>query len=166
MKIKNNIPDQLNVGDWVFTKDGKLREITSHDMDDLKYEDVDRMATNEETPWFNFNLGKDIGLHKENFWDPFIKRCPYSVGVFCKWIDAFKISIKWKTSIGENVKFHDLPFEMQYGVLCQFLTDTMGDSGIPIMCDWLERDENIMFIISRFVDMELEFRNDGIKDHW
>lgn len=39
-----------NVWDWIVTKTGEVRQITSDDMMDLKGEDIERLATEEEIP--------------------------------------------------------------------------------------------------------------------
>ncbi len=153
----------VNVGDWVITNSGKLVKITSDDMPDLKYEDINRMATEEEIPMFDFKLEPCENLGKENFWDPFMKKCPDAVGKFCKWIDQYKESVSWKTLFQEHVKFHDVPFEMQYGILIDFLSDKIGHCSFPVaIADWQDRNDVIEFIILAFVEMELENRNNGI----
>lgn len=39
---------KVNVWDWVVTKEGKIMQIDSDDMQDLKHEDILRLATKEE----------------------------------------------------------------------------------------------------------------------
>ena len=46
--IKNKKILVINVWDWVITNNGKLRQITSDDMQDLKYEDIKRLANKKE----------------------------------------------------------------------------------------------------------------------
>lgn len=40
----------VNVWDWIVTKTGEVRQITSDDMMDLKHEDIERHAKIEELP--------------------------------------------------------------------------------------------------------------------
>ena len=39
---------EVNVWDWIMTKDGVFLQITHDDMHDIKYEDIKRKATKEE----------------------------------------------------------------------------------------------------------------------
>lgn len=72
-------------------------------------------------------------LNKENFWNKLRERFPDAVDFFCKWIDDYKKEVGWndlfnsnsdyQNADGKNAqapKFHDLPFEMQNGILARF----------------------------------------------
>lgn len=63
-------------------------------------------------------------LGKENFWNEMREIYPYSVDVFCKWIDGYKEKVGWKMLFGPDVKFHDLPYEMQMGIMNRFFIET------------------------------------------
>lgn len=58
-------------------------------------------------------------LNKENFWNSMKSNYPTAMAHFSEWIDAYKDSIKWKTMFFKS-KFHDIPFEMQLGILIQY----------------------------------------------
>jgi hypothetical protein len=71
-------------------------------------------------------------LSKQNFWDELYAKYPQAVELFYKWIDKYKVEIGWdelfynKFVDDENgitdrrIKFNDLPFEMQNGILARF----------------------------------------------
>lgn len=63
-------------------------------------------------------------LNKENFWDEMELKFPGAMNVFKQWIDGYKEEVKWDELFGEDllepVKFHDLPFDMQVGILIRF----------------------------------------------
>lgn len=59
------------------------------------------------------NLNKElfIELHKD---------FPKEIDLFTKWIDKYKKRVNWNSLLGINLKFHDLPYEMQLGILLIF----------------------------------------------
>lgn len=65
-------------------------------------------------------------LSKENFWDELMKEYPEAVDHFCKWIDEYKKEVNWDVlfsvhcSAAYQVKFHDLPFDMQNGIIARY----------------------------------------------
>lgn len=63
-------------------------------------------------------------LGKENFWNEMMERCPKAVDVFCKWIDGYKKKVGWTKLFGASVKFHDVPYEMQMGIMNRFFIET------------------------------------------
>lgn len=38
----------IEIGQWIVTKEGKVMKVTAHDMPDLRYEDIERYATKDE----------------------------------------------------------------------------------------------------------------------
>lgn len=73
------------------------------------------------------------GLTKENFFNPLMEKYPKAVQAFCDWIDGYKLAVDWRGMFREiptagwvhpqPVKFHDLPFEMQSGVIERFFDE-------------------------------------------
>lgn len=64
-------------------------------------------------------------LTKEEFWDPLKDKFPDAFDFFAKWIDDYKEESNWKALFNETPerpapKFHDLPFEMQNGIIARF----------------------------------------------
>lgn len=60
------------------------------------------------------------GMTKENFWNQLKKDYPEAVEHFCKWIDEYKREVGWIKLFGPRVKFHDLPIDMQNGIIARF----------------------------------------------
>jgi hypothetical protein len=61
-----------------------------------------------------------MNLNKENFWNPLKEKYPEAVEHFCNWIDEYKKEVGWEKIFGAHVKFHDLPYDMQNGILARF----------------------------------------------
>jgi len=66
-------------------------------------------------------------LNKENFWNDMQDVYPKTMKKFCDWIDQYKIEINWSGLFNGDIagnrhvpKFHDIPLEMQYGIVIQF----------------------------------------------
>lgn len=67
-------------------------------------------------------------LNKENFWNDLHTKYPEAVELFCKWIDKYKTEVGWDELFNQAglpnedkpVKFHNIPFEMQNGILARF----------------------------------------------
>lgn len=63
-------------------------------------------------------------LNKPNFFQPLAEKYPEAIEKFCQWVDRFKERNNWDILFGGGVvtgpKFHDLPYEMQYGILLSF----------------------------------------------
>lgn len=65
-------------------------------------------------------------LTKENFFNAIGEKYPDALALFCKWIDDYKKEVGWDELFGNNrkqfnrVKFHDIPFEMQVGIMGRF----------------------------------------------
>lgn len=80
-------------------------------------------------------------LNKEEFWNNIVELYPKAGKRFCDWIDSWKESSTFNTVIAEEYrkgelerfKFHDLPFEMQEGIIRQFLNDHhRGTKATPV----------------------------------
>jgi hypothetical protein len=59
-------------------------------------------------------------LSKENFWNELSEKYPQAVELFNNWIDKYQKEVGWGDLFPNGVKFHDLPFEMQNGILARF----------------------------------------------
>lgn len=75
-------------------------------------------------------------LNKDNYFDALMKKYPKALELFCAWVDRYKETVGWKqlfnsdsewqNAQGKNApapKFHDLPYELQYGVLLRFFAE-------------------------------------------
>src|SRR5579871_6191685 len=64
------------------------------------------------------------GLTKDNFWNDLQHDFPEAMEIFSEWIDEYKTEIGWNELFRDNIKFHDLPFDMQSGIISRFRLDT------------------------------------------
>jgi hypothetical protein len=63
-------------------------------------------------------------INKENFFNVMEKNYPFSVKHFFNWIDDYKQKNNWSELFNSNsIKFHDLPFEMQFGIIINYVQD-------------------------------------------
>lgn len=71
-------------------------------------------------------------LSKDNYFDRLMQKYPKAMELFRMWVDRYKTTVDWKTLFcddkiiplsRENVKFHDLPYELQYGVILRFFAE-------------------------------------------
>ena len=81
-------------------------------------------------------------LTKENFFNALREKHPQAVEFFCRWIDEYKKSVNWnklfnsdsdyQDANGKNApapKFHELPFEMQNGIIARFELEMYNGGG-------------------------------------
>ncbi len=75
-------------------------------------------------------IGRYENLNRKNFWNIAMELCPLSVAAFTQWIDDYKresyvplntegATSKWG-GVANGYKFHDLPMEMQVGIIFRF----------------------------------------------
>lgn len=73
-------------------------------------------------------------LNKENFWNEIMKLYPKTYTHFCNWIDGYKKEVDWNKLFTGNygfskggtcctTKFHNIPIEMQIGVLIKYFLE-------------------------------------------
>ena len=77
------------------------------------------------------NMKIKNGLTKENFFNDMQLSYPNSMREFCNFIDEYKEAVNWNDLFRNkriygvepktNRKFHDIPFEMQEGIILLFL---------------------------------------------
>lgn len=69
-------------------------------------------------------------LTKENFFDALKEKFPDAMDHFCKWVDDYKKEVGWETLFGGDMvrapKYHELPVEMQAGIMGRYLTEQMS----------------------------------------
>lgn len=58
-------------------------------------------------------------LNKQNFWNELHAHCPDAMGHFSNWVDSYMKEIAG-TLIFNHLKFHDLPFEIQNGIIARY----------------------------------------------
>lgn len=64
-------------------------------------------------------------LTKESFWDNIQEKYPKSFKIFSDWIDRYKKDVNWDAMFNAvlNIKFHELPYRFQYGVIRDFFAE-------------------------------------------
>lgn len=80
-------------------------------------------------------------LNKENYFNEMTERYPVAMKKFNDWIDGYKKEVNWnivfnsyseyQNRFGKNAiapKFHDLPFDMQKGIIVRFMCETFPNS--------------------------------------
>lgn len=60
-------------------------------------------------------------LNKSNFWDELSKQCPVVMTRFIKFLDEYEQKNNWTKMFKSNIKFHDIPVEMQTGIVIAFI---------------------------------------------
>ena len=68
---------------------------------------------------------KGENLNKKNFWGFASNHCTKTMNKFTRFIDVYKMSIGWDDMFNEhlNIKFHDIPYEMQLGIILKFFNE-------------------------------------------
>lgn len=107
-------------------------------------------------------------LDKENYWDPLFKENPIMAEKFQDWIDAYKKENCWKGLFPnmdgqgrycypDEIKFHDLPIHMQFGIFLEFTNsihdEIYGPDTDPYLVDNMIKDY--------FVDHEEVFKSEA-----
>lgn len=77
-------------------------------------------------------------LSKDNFWNEVEKKYPVAFKHFSKWIDEYKKETNWEELFGNDhkynhgiagTKFHDIPFDMQNGILARYELELFNNHG-------------------------------------
>ncbi len=66
-------------------------------------------------------------LTKENFWNEMMAQYPKATKHFFDWIDEYKAVIDWYNLFAEGVKFHDVPYAIQYGIWIEYCRQSLSD---------------------------------------
>ncbi len=76
-------------------------------------------------------------LNKENFFNELTEKYPIAMKIFCDWIDEYKKEVDWDYLFNEGEvkgdfksapKFHDLPYDMQSGIIIRFACEHFKDT--------------------------------------
>lgn len=73
----------------------------------------------------------NLNLNKENIWNDLNEKFPKAMKKFCDWIDEYKKDNEWNWIFGNHdkidykkwIRFHDIPFEMQVGIIFKFFKE-------------------------------------------
>jgi hypothetical protein len=105
------------------------------------------------------DLTNNINMENKNqhpFWSATKKAAPTIYDSLLKWVDQYKIELKWDQLFAPGIKFHDLPIEMQVGVISKFLHEAGGnDKGTGLSDEILDR------LVPLFLLLELRARIDA-----
>jgi len=107
-------------------------------------------------------------LNKLNYFTPtWHARFTLAAPFFCKWVDQYKEEVSWEKLFnhiyGSDLpapKFHDIPFELQYGILKRFFRLFKIDVNLEIIW-WVLNKENKkkMFKVKQdFTELDVAFK--------
>lgn len=87
--------------------------------------------------------------NKENLFNALQKRFPEALAEFCQWIDDYKNEVGWHDLCQYSTKFHDLPKEMQIGIIMRFSIE------MAIKYDGEEKtfESDIQEMITAFIEL-------------
>jgi hypothetical protein len=100
-----------------------------------------------------------MNLDKENFWNPLKEKYPEAIEHFCNWIDEYKKEVGWNQLFGEHIKFHDLPYDMQNGILARFDLEKFNGKNQAQVIMQMEPKR----IVNLFADVQKAIKNRSIK---
>lgn len=101
-------------------------------------------------------MNLDQTLTKENFFNEMLEKYPKAMKHFCEWIDQYKKAVNWDSLFNVNcqtafnVKFHDLPHAMQYGIWIEYCRQELGN--------YFEQPEHISDFVDLREDIEGVFK--------
>ena len=108
-------------------------------------------------------IRKCDNLNKENFWDACKEICPKVTEAFYTFIDTYKRelynipsqegAIAKGAAIANGFKFHDLPLEMQMGIVFRFFNERCAYIKV-VECDWFNPAVWIDAICATFMEAE------------
>jgi len=116
-------------------------------------------------------------LNKENFWNDLHSKYPTAVNHFCEWIDKYKAEVgwnklfnsdsNWQDANGKNApapKFHDLPFDMQNGIIAKFELELYNNAQGNGKTECLKISEDYkQQIVNLFADLQNTMEKRGAK---
>ena len=103
-------------------------------------------------------ISNEDNLNKENFWNKCMEFYPKTTKDFCEFIDSYKQKVHWELLFQNyfnnkvGVKFHDIPFEMQLGIIIRYI---FGSSYITVPNIPLVKSKSIEYICEFFEHQEL-----------
>lgn len=153
--------DTYEIGDYVMDIDGKTHRIYADDMPELPYERILRDLEPDEIPEFTHTAHNEgeVNLNLKNFFNPAKQHCPISVGAFCSFVDRYKKQVDWKSIFFGDIKFHDIPFDLQVGIIWRFFKEAGRDITTGLYGRVGDRKFMTEAIYTAFVDMEIDMRN-------
>lgn len=116
-------------------------------------------------------------LNKDNFWNQLHERFPDAVNHFCKWIDEYKKEVNWNKLFNAGIqqalqcdglttapKFHELPFEMQNGILARYELELFNNSKAKGKEEYVLIADNYKRVLENiFKDLQLTINRRSIE---
>lgn len=101
-------------------------------------------------------------LNKENYWNEMQAKYPEAMQIFLDWIDKYKVKVGWANLFHHGIKFHDLPFEFQNGVLARFDIESMYGVRTGRGAEFYERNrvEYVYGITKLFEDLQQQLNKE------
>ena len=116
-------------------------------------------------------------LSKENYFDAVKEKYPDAFADFSKWIDEYKKLVDWERLFNygsphyakmgwHNPKFHELPMEMQFGILARYKMERSTSTDMSAYLnqyaaqDLMDSTTNMFKIIQHDIEKSKE---DGVK---
>ena len=117
-------------------------------------------------------------LNKTNFFTEDLRaRYPVAMKTFAEWIDQYKIAMEWNVIFNDQEdytgtpggapKFHDLPFEMQVGILVRFIDEhNPSDLSLHYFQEYYTQDlTDTTSVINWFANFLCWYDKDNNPDH-
>lgn len=112
----------------------------------------------------------DQTLTKESFFNEMMKLYPLAMKMFCYWIDEYKQEVQWDVLFnndrrppgGDPVKFHHLPYAMQYGIWIEFCRQKLDSffEQPEHVSDRVDLEEDIKGVFSELEPIIREYPED------
>lgn len=94
---------------------------------------------------------KNENLNKENYFNGMMEKYPRATQQFCDWIDKYKKENNWDGLFNNldrcapsepegRIKFHNIPVEMQKGIIQLFVKEKFGTDMINFNIEGLKTD--------------------------
>lgn len=94
-----------------------------------------------------------LNLSREYFWNDTQDAFPTAVQTFYKWVDDYKQEVNWEKMFGDKLKFHDLPLEMQVGILARFQHEVLRAEPLTDGGSMYNKERRLEFAMRQLRDM-------------
>lgn len=114
----------------------------------------------------------DTPLTNENFFTDAKIQFPEAFEIFAKFIDSYKVAVNWNKFLKEETKFHDIPRELQNGVIELFKTHIFYVYNVLTICENVDEkhnDNNGLYQILQNLEKHLKgeiFNTNDITKPW
>lgn len=96
------------------------------------------------------------GLTLDNYWNLVKDKYPDQLRHFTDWVDDYKRNSEWSSLFRDGVKFHELPLELQAGIICLYINSFYTVDEInPIDRNELTWELNNLFA-AKYINVQLD----------